>query len=464
MKFLKIFILITALFYIFAAHKFEKWNRGGENRSGVLNWDVYGYSFYLSSIIHNDGLTLNYLNQIDSTYQPCDNAYGYGRFSVPNSKNSVNKYTIGNAYFYAPFYFSAHFVNQWFFRYKRDGYSTPYSVGLCVGWIFWALWGLYLLGLFLIRYFSTVATITTLLIIATATNFYAYTVQTVGMNHIPLFFCLALSLYTADNWAKKGQISALILFALSIALAIVLRPTEIILLTLLPALFVLINQNQLSVISFITTRYKQILAAVLVGALVISPQIIYWYATTGKFIHYSYQGEGFDFANPQLYKGFFSYRKGVFVYAPALIFAILGIPFLFIKNKPLAACILAYLCINSYIIFSWTAWTYGGSFGARSMIQSYVIFAVFIAAFFDYIFKFFNYQNIILKRILYFKTFTTIIAFIYLNIIQTIQYDWAVIHWDNMNKQAYWYVFAKINLTEQERNHINHLYSLPVVD
>ena len=464
MKSLRRFVLLLAVFYIFSSFGFAPWRRGGETRSGVLNWDVYGYSFYLSGLLHGDLLRVRYLDGIDSTYKPCDDVMKYGRFEVEGTDKYVFKYTLGNAYFYAPFYLGAHWFNKAFLGYRADGYSLPYSAGLSIGWVFWAVWGVYLLGLFLLRYFGQVAVITTLFCIAVGTNYYAYTVQIVGMNHIPLFFVSALCLLAADNWAKQGKWQDVALLAMGLGLAVVLRPTELVMVLLLPAVLLLVKQQKQEILPFLWARRGQIALAVGVGLAMVLPQMLYWWAATGKFVHYSYQGEYFDFAQPHLRKGLFSYRKGLYVYAPLMLLGAIGLPFLLYRAKAIGAVICLYLLANIYIILSWSAWAYGGSFGARSMIQSFAFWAIPMAAFFDNLWAFVSARKGWVKIALVAKSAIIVVALAGLNIFQSFQYHRSVLHWENMSYDSYWYTFLKINYTEAELQHLWWLYSRPIVE
>ena len=464
MKQLRIFIFLLAIVYLVLALAYAPWSRGGDTRSGVYNWDVYGYSFYLSGILHGDLWETKYLDEIDTLYRPCNEVMAYGRFAVEGSQRQVFKYTIGNAYFYAPFYFGAHVVNKAFLGYRADGYSKPYSVGLTLGWIFWSLWGLYLLGLFLLRYFSVFATLSTLFCIGLGTNYCAYTVQIIGMNHIPLFFCAALCLLAGDAWAKTGQAKDLSLLALGLGLSVVLRPTELLLVLALPMVLMRLakyqSNNWANVWAFLALRWRQILLAVGVGLLTVFPQLLYWYLAAGKWVHYSYQGEYFDFAKPHIFEGLFSYQKGLFVYTPIIGLAVLGLPFLIRRAPLLGFWLLLYLSANIYVILSWTAWTYGGSFGARSMIQSFAFWALPMAALFDAAWHFLKNLRCRFCAWLLGLTLSIIpLSLVALQQLQTAQYHWSIIHWENMRKESYWFVFCKLHYTQEELDHLHWLYN-----
>ena len=106
-----------------------------------------------------------------------------------------------------------------------------------------------------------------------------------------------------------------------------------------------------------------------------------------------------------------------------------------VLNK-LFVFILLYIPLNIYIVFSWWCWWYGGSFGARALIESYVVLAfplsVFIAETLNSAAK---YRKV---------AFGSIAGLILLlNIFQSKQYDVAILHWDGMTKEAYWAIFGQ---------------------
>ena len=60
----------------------------------------------------------------------------------------------------------------------------------------------------------------------------------------------------------------------------------------------------------------------LMVVLVWVPQMIYWNEMTGHWLYFSYgSDERFFFGDPAIIKGLFSYRKGLFIYTPLLLFA-----------------------------------------------------------------------------------------------------------------------------------------------
>jgi len=172
---------------------------------------------------------------------------------------------------------------------------------------------------------------------------------------------------------------------------------------------------------------------VVVFLLTIGIQVWLFYLQTGKPYVWTYQGEGFDFGKPEIISVLFSYRKGLFVYTPVLLFAVAGLLtmmkgrfFRFITGT-------CYFILLTLVIASWWNWYYGDSFGLRAYIDHYPFFAILLASFIHRV----KYHW--LRPVLY--SIFGILCF--LNLFQTYQYEHNILDRDAMDKEKYWYVFMK---------------------
>ncbi|MCK4699417.1 MAG: hypothetical protein KAT38_03765, partial [Bacteroidales bacterium] len=94
-----------------------------------------------------------------------------------------------------------------------------------------------------------------------------------------------------------------------------------------------------------------------------------------------------------------------------------------------------FLIINIYLVFSWWCWWYGGSFGARILVESYAFLSLPLAA---------VIQKISEKRRIMRSVFIIIFGFlVWINLFQMRQYRISLLHWDSMSKKAYWGIFLK---------------------
>jgi hypothetical protein len=170
--------------------------------------------------------------------------------------------------------------------------------------------------------------------------------------------------------------------------------------------------------------------------LVFLPQLLFWKLNTGHWFFWSYNEEGFFFTKPEIIRGLFSYRKGWLLYTPMMIFGLAGIFLLRKRLKAFYLPILIFTVFNIYIIFSWWDWSYGGSFGARAMIDSYALFSISLAAFIETIWK--------SKRAVKIGTFTLLSIMVFFNLFQTLQYKYGAIHYCEMSKESYWHSFGRL--------------------
>ena len=91
---------------------------------------------------------------------------------------------------------------------------------------------------------------------------------------------------------------------------------------------------------------------------------------------------------------------------------------------------IGWLTFVVFILSSWWSWWYGGSFGCRVLIDYMPVFAIILAALLT------RYRSWSFRAIL--------ILLIVICQIQTYQYRYGMIHWDNMTQRKYFDVFLKL--------------------
>ena len=118
-------------------------------------------------------------------------------------------------------------------------------------------------------------------------------------------------------------------------LATLIRPTEIICLIFF-ALYSVYDRATLKARCLLFKKhFLNLLLSLLFFLLPILPQLLYWKLYGGQWIVYSYDKERFFFNDPKILEVLFSYRNGLLVYSPIIIFSLIGLVFLFKKNKSL---------------------------------------------------------------------------------------------------------------------------------
>jgi hypothetical protein len=447
-RFHHIVIAVLAIVLLWVAFNNSYWKK-----SGIIVWDVYGYTQYLSAgFIYGHISNPVELRAIDSIYRPTNGSYGYGRHCVPpDCKSLAFKYTMGNAVMMSPFYMVAHGITKVTKNFPANGYSQPYQFAVAISTLFWAICGLIVLSILLRRWFSPVVTGITLVMIVLGTNYLYYAALGCGMTHIPTFFCIATALLSMFLWLEKKSWRYAFLFGTTTGLIALIRLPDLVF-------------GIIPVVLFVKAFYEsdgrghklllaQAVLAAFVIALVFFPQMGYCKYVSGNWFHYSYVDEKFYFNDPHIIDGLFSYKKGWLLYTPVMIFAVAGIFVVIRKMRWIGIAILLFVIVNVYVVFSWQTWWYGGSFGARSMIQSYAVLAIPLAFVIQWIRvgvlrkkKFLRLPAILLSLLLLF--------FLSLNLFQTFQYKRGVIHYENMNKEAYWSIFAKTEISAEEFNRL----------
>lgn len=421
-------IAITCLIIDFDLKLWEKQDR-------VIEHDVHWYYSYLpSQFIYDD------IKQEKSDYRFGDNYYLFWPLFTEDGKK-VNKTTMGLSIMYAPFFFVAHGYVLFTEQYPANGFSEPYKLFLLLSAIFYLIIGLDFTRKTLQQYqFSDKVIALTLFLIGMGTNLLCYSSQSATMSHAFNFCLFAIFFYYTIQWYARASLKHTLILGLTLGLIALIRPSN----ALIVLFFALYGVSSIADFKERVLLVKQKIGMLLLMAgmsfLVWIPQFMYWKIATGHYLFYSYTDERFYFNDPHILEGLFSFQKGWLVYTPIMVFALLG---LFVNNewiKKQRIAIIGFLMINIYIIFSWWCWWYGGTYGQRSMIESYVLLALPFASFIQLILN-----KSTLVKILF---FSVCLFFVWLNIFQTYQYEFKSLHWDGMTKELYFKQFGKLDKIE----------------
>jgi len=404
----------------------------------VIEWDAISYYAYLpASFIYHD-LSLSFI----------DGYTGNHKFIFWPEKSPTGKYliktTMGLSVLWAPFFGAAHLTAR-VTGADTGGYSEPYKFSLLVSALFYLLIGLIYLRKILLAGVSDAVTAMVLAGFAFATNMYWYSLFQSTMAHVYSFALITAFIWYSMKWHDKRRAESIghgawsmeqgvwsaVRLGLLLGLISLVRPTNIII-----VLFFLLYSVSAGVtlrerMRTMAAEYKYLVIMGLIAVLVWMPQMIYWREMTGQWLYFSYGSEeGFFFGHPAIIKGLISFRKGLFIYTPLLIFAFAGIFTLWRNKSPHALAITVFVPVNIYIIFSWWCWWYGGGFGQRAFIDSYALMAIPAAALLQYAIS--NRRKWLRGSIM-----ATWLLLFLLGIFNNIQYYYGVIHWDSMTRRAY---------------------------
>ncbi len=356
-------------------------------------------------------------------------------YSGAQSGAFVNKYTSGVAMLQSPFFGVGHLMAKVLGE-PQDGYSYPYIVALVFSIQFYVFMGLLLLSKVLKQYFEPSVVVTVLIILALATNLYYFTNLNNQMSHGYLFFLYALLIYATEKWYAAPSWMMAMGIGFSGGLLTIIRPTDI-LAMVIPVFYGLSNWQSVRLrISVFKKYWLHLLLAVFFFVLASVPQLLYWKTVAGEWIYYSYRDEGFDFTNPHIWAGLTDGKNGWLRYTPIMVFALLGIGFLF-KKRTWLWPILFFFPVYIFVIYSWHNWFYINSFGSRPMVGTYALLAFPLGYFVSYAFA---------KKWSRIGFLVLTIFFLGLNIFQTYQERWGVSRSEYASNAYYWKIFGKTKM------------------
>ena len=293
--------------------------------------------------------------------------------------NYLIKYPLGEAVLMTPFFLLACLLAL-VSGAPVDGFSPVFQYLAAGSGLCYALAGIAVLWKVLEAHFEQKTILIALLGLVFGTNLFHYATYDSLFSHVYSFFLFSAFLYAVQRIYSRG-LTRLFLSAGAIAgLIVITRPTNGLWLIFGLCYGVDSLQSARERLGFWKLHTRDLLLAGLLFLAVVALQLAYWKAVTGQFVVFSYQGETFCFAHPEIVNVLFSVRKGLFFWAPLLLTVVPGLAFVRQQAREYFLPILLFLPLNIYVIASWHCWFYGGSFGHRAFIESLPLFAVCFCA------------------------------------------------------------------------------------
>ncbi len=439
-------ILIIFISVVWIQFNHKLW----ENPKSVIQWDVINYYQFLPAVFDYGDLSLKFIDKDQDLLK-----WQFWPHVSPNGMYT-NKMSMGLSFMYLPFYCIGQ-IHATITHQPTNGFSPPYIFWLQFSSLFYIIAGFYFLRKVLLKYFIDGIVALTILSVFFGTNLLYYTTLGAAMPHAYLFSLFAMFIYFTIQWHKKKDLKNSVRIGLLIGLISLIRPNNLI----ISLFFVFYNVTSWDAftakVRLFVTNWKNLCVIAIFAFMIWIPQLIYWKYSTGNFLYFSYQNEGFFFNNPQIIKGLFGYRKGWFVYTPIMFFAVLSIFLLLKKHKEFFLPIILFTVLNIYIVLSWWCWWYGGTYGHRAFVESYAILSIPLALLLTYGIK----SNWFVKI----ATITFVVVLIAHQIFQTIQYNYRSIHYDAMSKAAYWDSFLRVRPSSEFESFLKYPdYGTAVID
>ncbi len=247
----------------------------------------------------------------------------------------INKYYYGTATVLVPFYLIAHWLSI-LLGYDLDGYSYLCAIFQTIGTVFYCALGLILSPVVAARFLSyyriseTNKSIT-LIALLFGSNIYYYTLGELGMSHIYSFAFVAGFLFFIKQYFEKAASRDIILASIFLGVIILIRPVNGLIMALIT--FLAGNYSTLKK-GFLALKkdFVSLFISAIICCAIISIQLIIYKIQTGSFFIYSYEGEGFNFLNPEISTFYTATKKG-FLFTLLCIFWLFLALFRFSKNQ-----------------------------------------------------------------------------------------------------------------------------------
>ncbi len=398
---------------------------------GTIETDARGYYAYLPAVFIYNDLEFEFYEELEgSESTPYYDKNFVTDYRQNTNNGTVNKYYCGTAIAEAPFFLIAHGY-QLLTGGATDGYAKPYMIAISLAAVVYLFIGLIFLNKVLKHFRLTNRIRALVLILLTfGTNLFYYCCVEPGMSHIYSFALISIFCYLLIRFRDVPSIANATKIGVIYGLIVLIRPSNALILLSAP-----IFLGGIKEFGNLLVKPKLILPGALVALLVCSVQLIFYYQATGNLFVYSYGGESFEFTEPHIIDFLFSYKKGWFVYTPLALISILGTIVWLKHDRTIALYYLGFILLVIYVLSSWWNWWYGGSFSSRVMVDYLIFCAIPLGLLLTHV----------RKSRWVFLIYPACLACLVLCQIQTYQYRYFIIHWENMDKVQYWDAFLRFD-------------------
>lgn len=395
------------------------WNQG----PAVVRSDAAGYYGYLRALFITH----------DLGHERFDHVYMH---RTPEG-GTLNKYFAGTAVLELPFFLAAHAAAP-MLHVPRDGLAWPYQRTISMAALVYAALGLLLFRRVLRALQVGEATQTTLLLLlGFATQLVQYVSIQPGWSHVYSFFLVSAWLHLTQRYADKPARGRLLAWAAVLGLIILVRPVNALVVLAVP---IVLGERSLSWWRASWRDIPGVFLAVLAGGAVVGIQALLWYAQTGRFVADGYRGEGFHWDRPAVLQVLFSVRRGLFVWAPALIAAAVAVIACWPRHRVRAIAAAAYWAANTYVISSWWIWFYGSGWGQRVYVDHYPVLLLPLALWLEQARPWVRHG---LRAFLLLSAALTMAQFH--------QFNHRLLHVECMDKRKYAYAFLRFDDAHRDR-------------
>lgn len=320
--------------------------------------DKAGYYVYLPALFNYGFHASDFPDKSDASH-----GYGFHLDSVTNKV--VTKFTCGVAIMQLPFYLMGDLTAAE----GTDPFARHYLLFINIGLALYVTIGLYFLARWYATQTNSRSAFLTVLLLFFGTHLYYYVLDESLMSHAYSFVLLCTALfYSQQFWLGQRMRSFIILIG-ALALAVLIRPTNFLFAPIV--LFIGVqNGGEVAARMKMIFTLKRTLVAIVIGLFIFLPQFFYWKFAYGKYLAWSYTGEGFtNWNQPYFMEVVFAPQSGLILYTPVLLFTFIFSFFYWRKNKNARLIITVFLLVT-YLCASWSNPFFGDcNFGKRPFVE-----------------------------------------------------------------------------------------------
>lgn len=413
----------------------------------VLNWDAFGYYYYLPLFFIEKTITIPNLDMVYPVFEKYKTSTTLYQFTAVPQGGFIIRYSIGQAVLYLPFFLIGH-VFALVTDYPADGFSKPYNLSILIGGFIYHITAIVIIAKLLLKFYSDKVVTITLIILFLGTNLSYNISGTALSSQGSALLLFAVFLTIVDSYYRKKTTQKMFWAGCVFGLICISRPTDF--LIIIPAILWPLIRHEKSLkneIKQLIFNVKHLAAFVIPTLFFAFIQFGYWKYTTGKWFINSYgnPGEGLDFLTPYTLPFLFSFKSGWLIYTPIMALVLIYLIKNALKGNKIMIVTLSFTVVFVYIASSWTNWWYGGGFSQRAMVQAYVLLCIPLAGLVEYTFFERNKFSLVLRGVLP--------ALTLLSIWQTHQYKAGVLTAETVTAKYYFASFFD-NKMDPEKEHL----------
>lgn len=334
---------------------------------------VYYYTTLRSIVISKD---LNFKDEFEYFYSQRSPFTGNRKIPFILPENPLTgklpaKYPIGSALLLIPPFLLTHgtltIVQKFGIGITTDGYNIIYQASAAVGSLLYAFLGLFLIYRLGKKIFgSKIALLSTLAIWLATPLIYYMTMEPLTSQPLS-FFCVSAFIYFWYTTRVSRKLNQWVLLGIIGGLMSIVRYQD--------SLFLLIPVID-NFRKFFPNFFKMVLFVICTGLIITFQLGVNNYLFGSPFL--TGEGDaGFPYiTSPKILYTLFSFERGLFVWSPVLIFALIGLYWFIKKFKFVGNLLLISSLLQVFIVSSWINPSQGDSFGNRILINLNTIFAL----------------------------------------------------------------------------------------